>query len=204
MNFSEFKDRVKKFPFFGSDLAEILSVSPQAMRNQLARWKKQGLLVELKRGMYALGERDRSTALSKEVAAANIYQPSYISLESALSAYKMIPEKVQAVTSVTTKKTKTFNNQGGTFIYRKIKTPLYFGYISKKDEGGYPYFIAEPEKALLDHLYLDLGSIHPGDRDYLAGSLRLQNVGVLNKKKLASYAKRFNIKKIDRILEQIT
>ena len=204
MNFSEFKEKVQKFPFFGSDLAEIFSVSPQAMRNQLARWKKQGLLVELKRGMYALGERDRSTALSKEVAAANIYQPSYISLESALSAYKMIPEKVRAVTSVTTKKTKIFNDQEGTFIYRKIKTPLYFGYLSKKDEGGYPYFIAEPEKALLDYLYLNLGSIDPGNGDFLSDSLRLQNIGVLNKKKLASYAKRFNIKKIDRILEQTT
>jgi len=73
MNFREFKEKVKKMPFFGSDMAEILSVSPKSMRNQLTRWKKQGLLIELKRGLYVLSRDERQTPLSKEVAAAIIY-----------------------------------------------------------------------------------------------------------------------------------
>lgn len=200
MNFREFREKVKKLPFFGGDVAGILSVSPQAMRNQLSRWKRQGLIIELKRGLYALGEGERRAALSREVASASIYQPSYISLESALSRYKMIPERVAAVTAVTTRKTRTFRNREGTFIYRHLKTPLYFGFAAGKDEHGYPFFIAEPEKALLDYLYLNLGGINADDKKYFTGSLRLQNRSVLNRKKLLAYARRFNIRKLDRVL----
>ena len=203
MNFREFKEKVKKLPLFGSDVAQIFSVSPQAMRNQLSRWKKQELLVELRRGLYALGRGERQTPLSREVVAANIYQPSYISLDSALSHYKMIPEKVTPVTSVTTRKTKSFHNEEGMFTYRHLKTGLYFGFEFKKDEHGFPYFIASPEKALLDYLYLNLGRIHAGDKKFLNESLRLQNTSVLNKKKLFAFTKRFKVKKIERILEQL-
>lgn len=203
MNFREFKDKVKKMPFFGSDVAEILSVSPKAMRNQLTRWKKQGLLIELKRGLYVLSRDERQAPLSKEVAAAIIYQPSYISLEFAMSHYKMIPERVSAVTSITTRKTRSFRNEEGSFIYRNLKPSLYFGFAAKKDEYGYPYFIAEPEKALLDYLYLNLGRITPDDKDFFTGSLRLQNRSIINRKKLNSYARRFGVKKLGRILEQL-
>ncbi len=203
MNFRDFKEQVRKMPFFGSDLAEIFSLSPETMRNQLSRWKKKGLLLELKRGLYTLSNAERQTNFSKETAAANIYQPSYISLESALSLYKLIPEKTPAVTSITTKKTKTFHNQEGIFIYRHLKTTLYFGFVQKKDEFGYPFFLAEPEKALLDYLYLNLGRVTVQNNDFLSDSLRLQNCSILNKRKLAAYAKKFKIKKLNAFLEQI-
>lgn len=203
MNFREFKVKVKNMPFFGSDVAEIFSLTPAAMRNQLTRWKKRGWLAELRRGLYTLGMSEREAPLSSEVAAANIYQPSYLSLESALSHYKLIPEKVTAATSITTRKTKVFQNQTGMFVYRHLKPQLYFGFIAKKDEAGYPYFIAEPEKALLDYLYLNLGAINDKDKGYLTGSLRLQNRSRLDKKKLFLYSKRFSLKKIERVLEQI-
>jgi len=203
MRFREFREKVKKLPFFGSDVAGILSVSLQAMRNQLSRWKKQGLLIELKRGLYALGEGERRTMLTREAASANIYQPSYISIESALSFYKMIPERVAAVTAVTIRKTRTFRNREGTFIYRHLKPSPYFGYAVKKDDEGFPYFIATPEKALLDYLYLNLGGINSGDKRYFTDSLRLQNRAVLNKRKLLSFAQRFNIRKLNLILENL-
>lgn len=203
MNFREFKAKVKTLPFFGSDVAEIFSLTPAALRNQLTRWKKRGWLVELRRGLYTLGPGEKEMSLSREVAAATIYQPSYISLEYALSSYKLIPEKVPAATSVTTRKTKVFRNQAGAFSYRHLKPELYFGFIVKKDEAGYPYFIAEPEKALLDYLYLNLGSINDLDKDYFAGSLRLQNRSRLDKKKLFLYARRFGLKKLGRVLEHL-
>ncbi|MCK4816521.1 hypothetical protein KA005_12200 [bacterium] len=202
MKFRDFKEKVKKMPLFSSDVAEILSVSPKTLRNQLARWKKQGLLVDLKRGLYALCNSERQTTLSREVVASNIYQPSYLSLETALSAYRLIPEKVKAVTSVTTKKTRIFHNNEGVFIYHNLKTSLYFGFVLEKDESGFPYFIAEPEKALLDYLYLNLGKIDPLDQKFFNESLRLQNRSVINKRKLVKYAKRFKTKKLDRILEK--
>lgn len=203
MNYREFKENIKNMPFFGGDVAELFSLSPSAMRNGLSRWKKRGLLVELKKGLYALSKSERQVALSPEIAAANIYQPSYISLESALSYYKMIPEKVSALTSVTARKTKTFQNEEGIFIYRHLKKPLYFGFIQQKDAAGYPYFLAEPEKALLDYLYLNLGQYKTNAKGYLSGSLRLQNRAMLNKKKLKSYVCRFKVKKLSRIIEEL-
>lgn len=203
MDFRKFKEKVKNMPFFSSDVTEIFSASPRTLRNQFSRWKKQGLLMELKRGMYILGREERQTTLSRPAIAAVLYQPSYISLESALSHYQMIPERVDTVTSVSPKKTRVFHNAEGTFLYRNLQTPLNFGFIAKMDENGYPYFIAEPEKALLDYLYLNLGGLDSLDGELLDHSLRLQNRYLLNKKKLFSYARRFAVKKLNTILEEL-
>ena len=203
MDFRKFKEKVRDMPFFSSDVAEIFSTSPRTLRNQFSRWKKQGLLVELKRGLYILGKGDRQTTLSRQAIAAVIYQPSYISMESALSHYRMIPERVDTVMSVSPKKTMVFRNPEGTFSYRNLQISLNFGFIAKKDENGYPYFIAEPEKALLDYLYLNLGGLDPKDGDLLDRSLRLQNRSMINKKKLLSYAQRFAVKKLNAILKEL-
>lgn len=203
MKFKEFKEKVKSIPLFGGEVAGLFSANPQILRNQLLRWKKQGLIVMLRKGLYALGRSERSAGLSKELAAASLYQPSYISLETALSHYKMIPERVAPVTSVTTRKTKTFQNDLGLFCYRHLKKGAYFGFKSMRDEFGFPYFIAEPEKALLDHLYLNLGSVKRSDPNYLNSSLRLQNRSILNKKRLVLYAGRYGVKKLIKIVEHL-
>jgi hypothetical protein len=203
MDFRKFREKVKDMPFFSSDVAEIFSASPRTLRNQLSRWKKQGLLLELKRGMYMLGQGERQTTLSRQAIAAVLYQPSYISLEAALSHYQMIPERVDTVTSISPKKTRVFQNPQGTFSYRNLQTALNFGFIAKKDENGYPYFIAEPEKALLDYLYLNLGRLDPKDGNILEHSLRLQNISLLNKKKLFACARRFAVNKLYAILEEL-
>jgi len=201
MKFSDFKKKLGKTPLFGADVASLFSKDPQILRNQLSRWKKQGLVVALKKGLYALANSERSVGLSKELIASSLYKPSYISLESALSRYKMIPEQVVAVTSVTARKTRTFQNEEGIFIYRSLKKSLFFGFKLERDESGFPYFMANPEKALLDHLYLNLGGITVNQLDYFSGSLRLQNTSILDRKKLISYAKRYGVKKLTKILE---
>jgi hypothetical protein len=173
------------------------------LRNQLLRWKKQGWVVMLRRGLYALGPDERKVGLSRELIAASLYKPSYVSLESALSYYKMIPEKVAAITSVTARKTKTFENAAGLFVYRHLKKDAYFGFRLVRDAASFPYFLAEPEKALLDYLYLKLGRLKVGDSSYFAEDLRLQNTGILNKRKLFRYAARFNRKKLLKILESL-
>lgn len=203
MDFRKFKEKVKGMTFFSSDLAEIFSTSPLALRNQFSRWKKQGLLEELKRGLYILGQGERQTTISRQAIAAILYQPSYISLESALSHYQMIPERVDAVMSISPKKTRVFHNPLGTFNYRNLQTSLNFGFLAKRDENGYPYFIAEPEKALLDYLYLNLGGLDPKSGDILDRFIRLQNRSILNKKKLFSYARRFDVKKLHAILKEL-
>ena len=80
-------------------------------------------------------------------------EPSYISMEYALNYYSLIPEAVFLFTSITTKKTTLFETPVGNFNYRSIKNSLFFGYVLK-GQGVLKYKIAEPEKAILDFLYL--------------------------------------------------
>ena len=64
-----------------------------------------------------------------------------------------IPEEVFQITSVGTKKTMEFRSPLAHFTYRHIKPPLFFGYRLLGDEGG-RVLLADPEKAILDYLYL--------------------------------------------------
>ncbi|MBN3033438.1 MAG: hypothetical protein JW873_05020 [Candidatus Saganbacteria bacterium] len=201
MRFEEFKQKVKKSPLFSGDVAKLFAADPQALRNQLLRWKKRGLIVSLRKGLYALSREERGAALSRELIAATLYQPSYISLETALSYYKLIPEKTVSVTSVTARKTAEFANEEGFFSYRHLKKHAYFGFRQARDESGFPYFIAEPEKALLDYLYLNLNALGKNPAGYLRDSLRLQNRPVLNKRKLTAYAARYGVKKLQDLAE---
>ena len=165
--------------------------------NQLNRWRKQGLLLQLRRGLYIFGRGERKIEPSRSYLAGQLYQPSYVSLEYALSRYGLIPERVADVTSVSTKKTARFINDFGTFIYQTVKPAAFRGFVSDKDEAGLPYFIAEPEKAVADFVYLNLARITPGAAEKtLLESFRFQNLGSLKKNKVAAYFGLFNNKKM--------
>lgn len=123
-------------------------------RNNLTRWCRRGLLVKLRNEHYAFPEYRQMPGFSR-IVANRIYSPSYVSLQSALSFYGMIPEEVIQLTSVTTLKTASFDNAFGVFHYQNVKESLYFGYDIKMMEGGRGVLIATPEKAILDLLYLN-------------------------------------------------
>jgi predicted transcriptional regulator of viral defense system len=203
MNFRAFKEKVKEYPLFSSDLLEMISRSPQSLRNQICRWEKKGLITSLRRGLYTLVSGERAVGLSNYFLANNLYSPSYVSLESALSYYHLIPEKITATTSISPQKTKTFTNDLGTFIFRHLKKELFFGFHEEKDEFGFKYFLADPEKALLDYLYLNLGGIKNPDKKYLFASLRLQNTKILDRKKLKQYVVKFMVKKLSELAEAL-
>ena len=86
--------------------------------------------------------------------AAKIYNPSYISLHSALSFYGLIPESVVQITSVTSLKTAWFKNPFARYSYRSVRKDLMFGYIPLPLTDGRTTQYATREKALLDLLYL--------------------------------------------------
>ncbi|MDZ7700610.1 MAG: type IV toxin-antitoxin system AbiEi family antitoxin domain-containing protein [Halobacteriales archaeon] len=123
---------------------------------QLSLWVKKGYLIRLKNGVYAFA-RDADQLVGEEIAYL-LYQPSYLSMESVLSGYGFIPEMVYAQTSVTSKINRVFDNDFGRFIYRHIKKELFWGYRTVSAKSG-QYLMAEPEKAVLDYLYLNLSKI---------------------------------------------
>ena len=125
---------------------------PGFEKENLINWQKKGYLIKIRNNWYC--RRGAIRDLSDLFFIANkIYTPSYISLESAFSYYGWIPEGVFAITSVTTLKTSTFNTPIGYFRYSTLKPELFFGYEQQK-VGHHPFKIADPEKAILDFLYL--------------------------------------------------
>jgi len=195
MKFSEFKSKFKDLPLLPTGL--LFSKAKGADFNQLNRWCKQGLLLQLRRGLYILGPDERKIEPSRTYLAGQLYQPSYVSLEYALSRYGLIPERVADITSVSTKKTAKFTNNFGTFSYQTVKPSVFRGFVTEKDEAGLPYFIAEPEKAVADFVYLNLGKVATGAAERtLLESFRFQDLGSLRKNKIAEYFGLFKSKRM--------
>jgi hypothetical protein len=179
---------------------DLLLLGLKVHDHQLSQWVRKGYLVRLKNGIYAFA-RDMAQ-LRVEHVAFLLYQPSYLSLETALSHYGFIPETVYARTSITAKITRTFDTPLGRFIYRHVKPELFWGYVAHQSPGGGPYLLAEPEKALLDYLYLNRAALRtPAAMDALRlnqDQLRLH----LDEKKFLRYLAGFNIPNMQRLARQ--
>ncbi len=192
MRYEKFRERVKSAPLISRPLLKLLlEENPHTLKNQLLRWQKQGRILRLKRGLYILNPSDRHLDPSRLFVAYELYAPSYVSLEYALSFYGLIPEKVADITCITTRKTMTFENSLGRFIYQHIKSEAFTGFAEQKDEAGLTYFLAVPEKAVVDFLYLNQHSIRGDIRAVLEESFRFQHKEGLDKKKLFDYAALF-------------
>ncbi len=151
MQFIDFQNQLSAYPVFS--LKDILKVVPGFNRIQLDRWEKKGYLKKIKRGFYCFCGRGLSQDFPFYVAN-KIYAPSYVSLEMALKRYGFIPEEIFQVTSVSTKKATRFETSVGNFRYRHIKPSLYWGY-RLVDFGKQKILLADPEKAVLDYLYVN-------------------------------------------------
>jgi len=175
--------------------------NPAALQTQLSRWVKAGRLIKLARGKYALAAPYRKIELPLEHVANRMVYPSYVSMESALACYDLIPEAVAVVTSVTTARPRVVENQLGTFRYRHIQQRLFWGYeaVSVQDQNC---VIASPEKAILDLLYFRVGTTTAGEIQ----EMRFQNLDRLDEDQLLTFARRTGVKKLiagtKRFLEQ--
>ncbi|MBO0937217.1 hypothetical protein J2I47_11720 [Fibrella sp. HMF5335] len=137
---------------------EISKVFPRFDKRRLVEWQQKGYIQRVINQWYSFTDRPMQEAELRWVAN-RIYQPSYLSLTTALSFHNLIPEGVYAFTSVSTRKTQTYNTALGLFSYRQIKPALYFGYSILRSpwvtgQPGYPVLMADMEKALLDYCYL--------------------------------------------------
>jgi len=127
----------------------------QAPNFKIHRWLKDGQLWALKRGLYIVSPDVSGIPVSLPLLANQLYGPSYVSLEFALSHYGLIPEKTTQITSVTTKRAKAFENSIGKFSYQKLPIAYYclgINYVKVNDTVAYMF--ASPEKALCDYLVL--------------------------------------------------
>ncbi len=123
-------------------------------REKITGLIKSEKIVRVKKGFYVFGPDYRKGLVCKEALANELYGPSYISLEYALSFYGLIPERVETLTSVTTGANKKFKTPIGAFSYRHLPKDKYcIGYTLTKLDDYHSVLMANPEKALLDQLY---------------------------------------------------
>ncbi len=181
---------LKMYLFTPREFKDIFGVSQKTASVFISRNLESGLFLKLRNGYYML----KDSNISLYFIANKLYQPSYISLEMALSYYSIIPEVVYAITSITTKATREFETNRGAFSYQRIKKEAFTGYIPKQIEGNI-VMIAEPEKALADYLYfVDLKKVSLNDR------IDLREI---NKKKLIKYAMLFARPSLLELIEKI-
>lgn len=120
-------------------------------RDKISKMEKAGELIRLKKGMFAVSPEITKSPLSKELIANHLLGPSYISLESALSYYGLIPEKVLITRSVTLKRSKSYSTPLGVFEYISVPYKYFsIGVNMNIIEDTYAFLMAEPEKALCD------------------------------------------------------
>ncbi|MBN1267137.1 MAG: type IV toxin-antitoxin system AbiEi family antitoxin domain-containing protein [Anaerolineales bacterium] len=186
-------------PVFESSLLLAGNVDPGAVRLQLSRWVKSGRIYQLRRGLYCIAPPYQKVQPHPFLVANRLQRASYVSLQSALAYYDLIPETVYITTSVSTGRPEQLETPSGTFLFRHIKTDLLFGY-QMVDLGGQNALVASPEKALLDLIYL-----HPGaDSAAYLEELRLQNTGRLDTGLLKEFSENFSTPKLRRAYREIS
>lgn len=151
MNFWQFRNQFYDLGCF--HINQVYAWQANFEKNNLTRWTKQSLLIKLRNSWYSFPEYLKMQNFQYFVSN-KMYSPSYISLQTAMSFYGIIPEAVVATTAVGTLKKANFENAFGSFSYQRILPELFFGYEQKPFLNKMSFYFATPEKAILDFLYL--------------------------------------------------
>lgn len=141
--------QLENIPF---DYAVLISLFPEykSLYSKVEAMERSGKIIRLKRGLYVNSPNKSEKLLSMELIANHIYGPSYVSRETALRYYGLIPESVFLIRSMTTKHTRSFKNSLGEFEYTSCSKDYFSIGIRKEISGNATFLIASPEKALCD------------------------------------------------------
>lgn len=191
MNYAKIK-LLNKFYFSYRDISRVFGISAGSGRVAASRLVKSGEFTRVKRDFYILSQRWGFSSLEERFILANLLQvPSYISLMTALSYYEVTTQlQRDFIESVGYYRTKLVEVKESSFNYSKINRKLYFGFVKVKG-----FFIASPEKAFLDAIYLkslkkynfDLTSIDPGKLNMNRIKLMSGKYPLLTRKLLLKY-----------------
>jgi len=194
MEFTLLLDIVGDEPVFETGLLLAGAVDSKDVRRQLSRWTKAGRLYQLRRGLYALAPPFQKVKPHPFVVANRMMRSSYVSLQSALGYYGLIPDVVPVTTSITTGRPGHWQTPLGVYTFRHIKTGWFAGYRLVDLGGNQQAFVATPEKALLDLVHLQPG----GDSAEYLQELRLQGMERLDLAELQLQAELASSQKLRR------
>ena len=135
------------------DFATLATFFPEykCKYNKICALEKKEALLRLKQGLYVPTSKTSGQPLSEGLIANHLYGPSYVSLQYALRYYGLIPEQVYTVSSVTTKRSRIFQNSLARFEYVHVEEEAFhIGVRMEKAANSSSFLIASPEKALCD------------------------------------------------------
>jgi predicted transcriptional regulator of viral defense system len=199
MEFAQLLEIIQDEPVFETGLLLSGNVNPREIHRQLSRWRQAGKIYQLRRGLYCLAPPFQKVNPHPFLVANRLLPGSYVSLQSALAYYGMIPEYVPVTTSITTSRPAQWETPLGVFDFRHIQVDFFLGYRFVDLDEKQQAFIATSEKALLDLIYLEPG----GDtHDYLA-ELRLNNLERLDWQLLERLAREIGKPKLMRAFTAI-
>jgi len=179
-------------------------------RMKISAMLAKGDIIRVKKGLYILGEPLRRRPFCRELLANLIYGPSYISLEYALHYHGLTPERVEAVTSVTCGRSRTFATPVGTFSYRMIPLEAFRTGMDRVElDDGRSFLVAIPEKALADRIVADRGagiSTQKELHEYLLSSLRIDPAGLreLDPVRVAEIARAYRSRRVKLLADLIS
>ena len=198
----EFKDLIQivaRDPVFTSGFLLAGEENRADISKQLTRWTKAGKIYQLRRGVYSLAPPYQKVGPHPFLVANRLMPGSYVSLQSALAYYGLVPEFVPVTTSVTTRRQNRWENSLGVYVFRYLQESFIFGYKQVEVAPKQMAFVAEPEKALLDLIYLTPGA----DSKEYVDELRLQNTEQLDLEKLSRYAEQMDKPKLLRVITPV-
>lgn len=153
----DFKTAIKGYteaPISRHLILDLLS-NYQRPNDKISELLKSKALIALKRGLYIIGPKLDLPSPEPFLIANHLRGPSYVSLESALSYWNMIPERVYEISSVTIKSSRRYKTPVGRFSYQQLKVPYYaYGIKSIKYSPKQTVLMASREKALCDKIVL--------------------------------------------------
>jgi predicted transcriptional regulator of viral defense system len=196
MKFSDLLSTVGSQPLFETGILLTSGNDPNDVRRQLSRWVSAGKLRQLRRGLYMFEPLYQHVAPHPFLIANALAPGSYVSAQSALAYYGLIPEHAPRTVSVTLARTSEWD---GGFIHHHLAPHLFFGYQSVEIVSGQSVFLALPEKALLDLTHFTPNS----DSQTYLSQLRLQNLDKLDLERLTNFAGRSGKPKWTRVANQI-
>ncbi|MBS3785052.1 MAG: hypothetical protein KGY78_11480 [Anaerolineae bacterium] len=199
MEFERLVEIVGNQPVFETSLLLAGEVDPANIQRQLSRWTRAARLHQLRRGLYALAPPFQKVEPHPFLVANRMVEPSYVSLQSALAHYGLIPEYVPITTSVTTRRPNGWDTPLGSYAFRHVKTELFRDYRLLEVAKEQRAFVASSEKALLDLIYLEPGA---DSHEYLK-ELRLQNLEELNLDRLQHQAELTGSPKLQRAAARV-
>lgn len=142
------------------DLNVLSSVYPETKHivEKARRLESDGKIIRLKKGMYVVSPEETGKALNRTLIANHIYGPSYVSLQTALRHYGLIPERVHLIQSLTTKHSRSFETPVGNFDYKCCSKEYFPIGVRLENDNDITYLIATPEKAICDLINYSKGA----------------------------------------------